>query len=65
MEINEWKEIKELLESQYRDVLPPPHLKRRIIAAIEMIKTLRDLSLLYTRGLMYVLEQWRTKGGNS
>ena len=63
MGINEEEEIKRMLESQYEGVLPPETLKAKIFANIELMKTLKELSLLYTGGLLYALGQWKTEGG--
>ena len=63
MEINENEEMKRLLESQHEGVLPPQTLKPRVFATIELMKTLKELSLLYTGGLLYALGQWKREGG--
>lgn len=62
MENNEEEAIKRLLESQYVGVLPPQHLKASIMRTIDFLKTLKELSLLYTKVPLYVLKQWKIKG---
>ena len=63
MEMDENEEMKRMLESQHEGVLPPQTLKPRVFATIELMKTLKELSLLYTAGLLYALGQWKRQGG--
>lgn len=63
MEIDENEEMKRILESQHEGVLPPQTLKARVFATIELMRTLKELSLLYTAGLSYALGQWKRQGG--
>lgn len=63
MEINENEEMKRLLESQHEGVFPPQYLKARVFATIELMKTLKELSLLYTGGLLYALGRSKREGG--
>lgn len=47
--MNEDEAMKRFLESQYTDVYPPQRLKVAIMQTIEVIKTLKELCLLYTK----------------
>ena len=54
--------IRRLLESEYTDVLPPQHLKASIMGMIELIETLKELALLYTKVPLHLLSQLKPKG---
>ena len=60
---NEDEIIKRLLKSQYADIMPPQHLKSSIMGAIELIRTFRELALLYTEVPLRLIGQHKTKGG--
>jgi hypothetical protein len=54
--------IRRLLESEYTDVSPPQHLKTGIMGMIELIETLKELALLYTKVPLDLLSQLKPKG---
>ena len=62
MKTSEDKIIRRLLESEYTDVLPPQHLKASIMGMIELIKTLKELVLLYTKVPLDLFSQSKPKG---
>jgi len=54
--------IRTLLESQYADAIPPQRLKTGIMGTIELIKTLKELALLYTKVPLDLLSQLKPEG---
>lgn len=54
--------IRRLLESQYADAMPPQRLKAGIMGTIELIKTLKELALLYTKVPLDLLSQLKPEG---